>query len=205
MTTVAPCVIAQGYTKEDWIQLLRGPIYLVGFMGAGKSTLGRLFAQELDYHFIDTDIFIESRFRKRIVDLFAQEGEHCFRQKERVVIEELSGFEKTVISTGGGLPIYAHTMEDVLLPSGLVIYLQYTARELANRLECCKRTRPKVAHLSGEDLLEYVTHELSHRHPVYNRAHITLFCSDGGGSLPEKELVQPLIQVIEQIRQKAFE
>ncbi len=191
---------ALGETPYNAELCSNGPIYLIGFMGAGKSTLGRLLAEHLGYRFIDTDFFIENRFRKKVSELFATEGEERFRKKERVIIEELSGFEHTVISTGGGMPVFNNNLCEVMLTSGTVIYLQYTAQELATRLEVCKRTRPKVAHLSGSELQEYVTRELSWRHPIYTQAHLTFFCDWQGCSLPEMELLSPLIRALNSLR-----
>ena len=87
------------------------PIYIIGYMGAGKSTLGRKLAEVLGFDFIDTDIFIESRFRERIVDMFDRIGEEKFRLKEHYVIEELSGMTDCVIATGGGLPCFHDNMK----------------------------------------------------------------------------------------------
>ena len=97
------------------------PIFLVGFMGSGKSTIGRHLADALGYRFVDTDVFIETRFRQRILDMFAQHGEATFRRRERMVIEELMSMPDTVFATGGGLPCYEDTME-LLLQSGSVVY-----------------------------------------------------------------------------------
>ena len=77
---------------------------LIGFMGTGKSCVGRLVADSLHFTFLDTDHVIEARAGKRISDIFAQEGEPAFRQLERRVVEELTRRQRTVIATGGGLP-----------------------------------------------------------------------------------------------------
>jgi shikimate kinase len=78
---------------------------LIGFMGTGKSSVGRLVAGTLHFTFLDTDDVIEARAGKSITDIFAQEGEPAFRERESRLVEELTRRDKTVISTGGGLPI----------------------------------------------------------------------------------------------------
>ena len=79
-------------------------IYLIGYMGSGKSTIGRRLAKTLGYQFVDMDLCIEERYRKKISDLFAEGGEASFRTKERFILVELAGDENVVISTGGGTP-----------------------------------------------------------------------------------------------------
>lgn len=151
------------------------PIFIVGYMGAGKSTLGRKLAQLLQRDFIDTDIFIENRFRKSVSDIFAQEGEAIFRSREKCVIEELSSFPNAVIATGGGLPCFYENME-LMKSSGITIYLKLSAPVLAERIELCKRTRPTVRHLSGEDLLQHICKALEERSFYYEKASFIISC-----------------------------
>ena len=79
-------------------------ITLIGFMGTGKTTVGRLVAEQLKFEFLDTDALIEERSGKKIADIFAQNGEPAFRELEAQLVEELNTRTKTIISTGGGLP-----------------------------------------------------------------------------------------------------
>ena len=146
------------------------PIFLIGFMGSGKSTVGRRLADQLGFRFIDTDTFIETRFRQRIVDMFASLGEEVFRRRERVIIEELMSMEDTVFATGGGLPCHGDTME-LLNASGETVYFRSSAEVLATRLELCKRTRPTIRDKSGAELLQFIQHTLGVREPIYLRAH----------------------------------
>ena len=129
------------------------PIFLIGFMGSG----------------IDTDTFIETRFRQRIVDMFAALGEEVFRRRERVIIEELMSMEDTVFATGGGLPCHGDTME-LLNASGETVYFRCSAQILSLRLELCKRTRPTIRDKSGEELLSFTQETLAHREPIYSQA-----------------------------------
>lgn len=82
-------------------------IALIGFMGTGKTSVGRLVAESLSFEFLDTDELIQSRSGRSITDIFAKDGEPAFRELERQVVQELSSRTKTVISTGGGLPTNA--------------------------------------------------------------------------------------------------
>ena len=163
---------------------MAAPIFLVGFMGSGKSTIGRHLADALGYRFVDTDVFIETRFRQRILDMFAQHGEATFRRRERMVIEELMSMPDTVFATGGGLPCYEDTMEQLLL-SGQVIYLSCSPQVLAARLELCKRTRPTIKDKSGEELLAFVTDMLQVRAPIYRCTHH--ICPIDEVDTPQKE------------------
>ena len=145
-------------------------IFLLGFMGSGKSTVGRQLADELGWQFIDTDVFIETRWRQRITDMFASVGEVGFRRRERMVIEELMTMEDTVFATGGGMPCYGDTME-LLREAGVTIYFRCSPEVLVQRLELCKRTRPTIRDKSGDELLDFVKQSLERRAPIYSRAH----------------------------------
>ena len=81
-------------------------IFLTGYMGAGKTTLGKAFARELNVPFIDLDWYIEERFHKSIRELFAERGEASFRELERSMLHEVSEFEDVIVSTGGGTPCF---------------------------------------------------------------------------------------------------
>ena len=147
-------------------------IFLLGFMGSGKSTVGRQLADELGWQFVDTDVFIETRWRQRITDMFASVGEAGFRRRERMVIEELMTMEDTVFATGGGMPCYGDTME-LLREAGVTIYFRCTPEVLVQRLELCKRTRPTIRDKSGAELEAFVRTTLLERAPIYTRAHYT--------------------------------
>lgn len=149
------------------------PIYFVGFMGSGKSTVGRKVAAGLGYNFIDTDLYIVNRFRKSVDEIFLHEGEATFRKREFAIMEEIAGMPQTVIATGGGLPCYNNLME-VLNETGYTVYLQRTPEELAVRLEKCKRTRPAIKALSSDEIFPFVQQELAKRESVYSQAQLSL-------------------------------
>ncbi len=173
------------------------PIYLVGYMGAGKSTVGRKLAERLNMEFIDTDIFLENRFRRRIVDMFAEVGEQSFRKRERYAIEDLSGMENAVIATGGGLPCHSDNMS-LLLDTGLVIYLEATDKSLCKRLELCKRTRPSVKDKSGQELLQHIQEAMQTRRPIYEQAHKSYSIEKIKNAQDEWALVEEIIKDIKE-------
>ena len=86
-------------------------IILIGYMGAGKTTIGKLLASNLNCEFYDLDWYIESRFHKSIPEIFAERGEDGFRQIEHSMLQEVVGFEDAVIAVGGGTPCFFDNME----------------------------------------------------------------------------------------------
>jgi shikimate kinase len=108
-------------------------IYLVGMMGAGKSTIGQSLASHLGYAFVDTDVLIEER-EMPIAEIFEKKGEEEFRKLERAVLLEVANLTRAVIATGGGLPSHANNMAE-MLDNGRVIYLKASTETLLSRLE----------------------------------------------------------------------
>lgn len=176
--------------------LLQRPIFLVGYMGAGKSTLGRKLARLLETDFIDTDIYIENRFRKKIAAIFQEEGEEVFRRREKMVLDELTGYAGAVISTGGGLPCYHGNME-TMLSCGTTIYLRYTAEELARRLLAAPRNRPLLRGLEGDALLKYISDTLASREAFYLQAHLVVSCMQVCCQEDENELAHYILTLLQ--------
>ena len=132
------------------------PLFLVGYMAAGKTTLGRRVAQLLNVEFIDLDAYIESRYRKRISDLFAERGEEGFRDIERRMLHEVAEFDNVLVATGGGTPCFFDNME-YMRHRGVTIYLAASVQTLCRRLSHAKVKRPLVAGKTPEELYEYIT------------------------------------------------
>ena len=148
-------------------------IYLTGFMGSGKSTIGAKLAQTLGYTFIDLDREIETVTGMSIPTIFARLGEVGFREIERHALDSTIGRSRVVIALGGGAIVSENAL-NVVLTNGLVIYLRVSLDDLVRRLS--KSTRRPL--LSGrEDLHDYVSQTLEQRTPFYESAHITLDCS----------------------------
>jgi len=145
-------------------------IYLIGFMGSGKSTVGKMLARKMDYRFIDLDAMIESNYRITIPDLFNRFDEAAFRKVEQATLKETFDFSGTVVSTGGGTPCFFDNME-LINRNGTSVYLKMHPRSLFDRLMSSKKKRPLLEKRSREDILDYITGELEKRDEYYMQAH----------------------------------
>ena len=144
-------------------------IYLIGYMGCGKSTLGRRLSKYLNLQFIDMDHYIEERNYKTIPQIFAEEGESEFRKKERKALEELSEFTDVVIATGGGAPCFFDNI-GLMNNTGKTIYMNIDPKILANRLLKSKNERPLIKGKSREELVVFIDDTLKKRNVFYNLA-----------------------------------
>jgi|SRR5215472_10295223 len=140
---------------------------LIGFMGTGKSSVGRLVADLLHFTFLDTDHVIEARAGKSIADIFAQDGEPAFRNWERRIVEELTLRDKTVISTGGGLPANAENLAS-LKKHALVVCLWASAETIYERV----RDHDHRPLLNEGDPLAKIRSLLAVRAPYYRQADV---------------------------------
>jgi len=152
-------------------------LYIIGFMGSGKTTAGKKVASSLGWAFIDLDKRIEEHTGMRIPDIFTEFGEDHFRIIEAEVLRSVSSDVDTVISTGGGTPCYGNNME-FMLETGLTIYLKMTPQQLAGRLSRSKDERPLIRNLSGEDLLSFIEEKLALREIWYEKSAIISEGSD---------------------------
>lgn len=152
-------------------------VFLIGFMGSGKSTIGKKLASYLKYEFIDLDKFIESRVGMSIADYFAAHGEEEFRKMERDVLQNTDYPENVIIATGGGAPTYDDNMQ-WMNENGKVAYLALSPKALASRLENSNTDRPLIRNLKGEALVEYITNKLEEREPFYNQSKCVISASD---------------------------
>ena len=146
-------------------------VFLVGYMGAGKTTVGRLLAKRAGLTFIDLDHYIEGRYHKAVPAIFAEKGEEAFRDMERRMLHEVAEFEDVLISTGGGAPCFFDNMA-FMNTHGTTVYLKVSVEELANRLEVCKQNRPVLKNRSGEELRAFIRENLEKRLPFYNQASV---------------------------------
>ncbi len=148
------------------------PLFLIGFMGSGKSTLGRHLARELGWTFIDLDDFIETRENASITRLFAAHGENGFREMERRALAEVVKMQKVVVATGGGTPCFFNNME-LMNRAGTTLYLQLSPAALVRRLLPGQAHRPLIADKTPDELLQFITQKLKEREPWYQQAKIT--------------------------------
>lgn len=148
-------------------------IYLIGYMGAGKTTLGAPLAKFLGMAFIDLDIYIENRYHKSINELFSLYGENGFRIIEQKMLKEVSTFENIIISTGGGTPCFYDNIS-VMNESGITVYLDVSIPKLHKRLVAGKWKRPKLKDKSDKEILDFISQGLIERLPFYEKANITV-------------------------------
>ncbi len=147
-------------------------IFMVGFMGCGKTTQGKKLAKELGYYFIDLDDYIANKYDNTITDLFKEVGEEEFRNIETTALKEcIDDNLKALIATGGGTPCFNNNME-LIKNSGKVVYLKMSAEELYNRLFNAKQDRPLIKDKENEEMLLYIENLLKTREVFYNQAHI---------------------------------
>ncbi|MDE6354760.1 MAG: shikimate kinase [Prevotella sp.] len=148
-------------------------IIIVGYMGAGKTTVGKALARELGLQFYDLDWYIESRQHKTVPQIFAEKGEDGFRKIEYNMLHEVAEFEDVVISCGGGTPCFFDNM-DYMNAQGDVVYLKADADVLYRHLLVGKTERPLLKGKSKEELVAFITEQLERREPFYAKARHTL-------------------------------
>ena len=146
-------------------------VFLLGFMGCGKSTLGRHLAKALGWEFIDLDNFFEKKFKTTVPLFFKEFGETGFRDGERAALQELKDIDKAVIATGGGAPCFFDNI-DFMNNHGVTLYMKVSPEVLAQRLTNSKNVRPLVQGKTGDELIAYIEEKLQSREPFYNRANI---------------------------------
>lgn len=144
-------------------------IFLTGYMGAGKTTLGKAFARRLNVPFIDLDWYIEERFHKTVGELFAERGETGFRELERNMLHEVAEFEDVVISTGGGAPCFFDNME-FMNRVGQTVFLDVHPDVLFRRLRVAKQQRPILQGKQDEELKAFIVEALAKRAEFYRQA-----------------------------------
>lgn len=150
-------------------------VFLVGYMGAGKSSVGAALAKVLNSRFVDTDDWIEARCCKTITQIFNDLGEKEFRAKEKECLEYLIDQDDFVLATGGGLPCYNNLME-LMNEMGETIFLDASLETLLKRLELENQQRPLLH--SNQNLSEIITSQLAQRKPIYNTAKHILQVND---------------------------
>lgn len=146
-------------------------IFLIGYMGAGKTTVGKELSEQLGLSFIDLDCYIEGRYHRTVGQLFVEKGEEAFRNIERRMLREVATFEDILVSTGGGAPCFFDNME-FMNGVGTTVYLKVSVDELTKRLEVCRNTRPVLKGRSGEELREFISESLEKREPFYTKASV---------------------------------
>ena len=148
-------------------------VIIVGYMGAGKTTVGRALAKDTGMQFYDLDWYIEARMRKTVPQLFAGRGEEGFRLVERNMLHEAAEFEDVVLSCGGGTPCFFDNM-DYMNSLGDTVYLKASPEVLCAHLRMGKTRRPLIEGKGPDELLGFVAEQLARREPYYAKARHTL-------------------------------
>lgn len=152
------------------------PIFIIGYMGSGKTTLGRALGKTLMCDFIDLDLYIENRFRRTIRQLFEQYGEQEFRRIEHAMLHEVAEMENVIIACGGGTPCYYDNVE-YMNKCGLTIFLQTSIDRLFQRLARKRHKRPLIMNFNDEQLRCFIVSNLNERLQYYNKADHS-FCGE---------------------------
>lgn len=179
----------------------KSTIFLTGFMGSGKSTVGPILANTIGFKFIDLDALIENKVGKKIGEIFASEGEQKFRAIERQTLTELLPCSSTVISLGGGTVTNADTLR-LIKKHGIVVYLRSDIHHIYQRLRT-KSDRPMLRDehgnlLDGEDLLRKIESLLNARIPFYEKADIIVTTDNKKIGNTIDELAKKIFEHIEQ-------
>jgi len=148
-------------------------IFIIGYMGSGKTTVGKNLAQRLKFCFIDMDTFIEQKYHRTISNYFEADGEEKFREIEHLALKEIIKLENIVVATGGGTPCFYDNM-DQMNRQGITIYLKMEVQALANRLKNNQSKRPLIKGKTQSQLIEYITKTLAERKKYYQKSHYTI-------------------------------
>ena len=174
-------------------------LFLVGYMGCGKSSTGRRLARQMGVRCIDTDAEVERREGASVVDIFRYEGEEYFRRAERATLESIvaeatDAGEDIIISTGGGLPVWGDNME-YMNRTGRTVYIRRTAEQIASRLSPYGRMkRPKLRGLNDEELVEFMRAGIESRREFYEKSMLTI----DGGEHSDEEITRIITDWIKQ-------
>lgn len=144
-------------------------IIIVGYMGSGKTTLGRALSKEMDIPFYDLDWYIESRMRKTVKQIFDERGEEGFRKIERNMLHEVAEFENVIVSCGGGTPCFFDNI-DYINQQGETVYLKATPEVLYGHLKMGRSVRPLLLDKTPEEVYAFIREQLRHREPFYMKA-----------------------------------
>ena len=144
--------------------------FLVGYMGSGKTTIGKQLATKLNYEFIDLDAFIEHEYQQTIENVFATTGEGEFRAMEHNMLKKVVEKNNIVVACGGGTPCYYGNM-DLMNNNGITIYVKMSADTLISRLVNAKSSRPLLKDKTDEELRTFVAQQLEKREDFYHQAH----------------------------------
>ena len=146
-------------------------VFLLGFMGSGKSYSGKRLAEAFNLSFVDLDDYIEAKEGRTIREIFEKEGEEYFRKVESSSLKEMKDQQLTIISTGGGTPCFFDNM-DWMNENGVTVFLETPSQLLAQRLLNAMENRPLLKGFSKEKLIDFIEKKLEERNPFYHQTQI---------------------------------
>jgi shikimate kinase len=154
-------------------------IVLIGYMGSGKSTIGKLLSKKLNINFIDLDEYIETKLNMSISEIFEAKGEIFFRKMEHKYVQELMLKKNSfILSTGGGTPCYSNNMDEISKETSNVFYLKVSILGLIDRLSKEKEHRPVIKNIADEDLPEFIGKHLFERNNFYLLSNNIIACDN---------------------------
>lgn len=148
-------------------------IILIGYMGAGKTTVGRALARALHMPFYDLDWYIEQRMHRSVRQIFDERGEEGFRNVERNMLHEVAEFNRVVLSCGGGTPCFFDNI-DYLNRQGATVYLKATPDVLFSHLHMGRNVRPLLLGKTPDEVRHFISEQLAEREDFYTKAHYTV-------------------------------
>lgn len=150
-----------------------GRIFLIGFMGTGKSHWGKIWAARHHYQFIDLDDAVEEEEQRSVTEIFESRGEDYFRQKEAIMLRSLSKHEHVIVACGGGTACFFDNIT-WMKNNGTVICLDAPPATILHNILTQENKRPLVKNLNEAELLFFIEQKLAERQPFYTQAHRTL-------------------------------
>lgn len=171
-------------------------LYLIGYMGCGKSTIGRKIARYAYMRFVDTDSKVEQREGATVADIITNQGEEYFRTVEQAVLADTAADDDIVVSTGGGLPVWGDNMARIA-QLGVSVYLRRSPKNIISRLSPYGRQkRPKFRGLNDEQLLAFMTTHMAEREPIYSQADIVIDCD----TMSDNEIIELINREIRNLK-----
>ena len=155
------------------------PVFLIGYMGCGKTTLGEVLARQMGLSFIDLDEYIERKQGRSIVEIFDEMGEERFRQLETAALCYVAAMSDVIVACGGGTPCHGDNMA-LMNQAGITVWLTTSPERITSRLLLPEQRakRPKFANLPDEAFLPIVKRELEARTPYYSKAQLQFDSTD---------------------------
>lgn len=155
------------------------PVFLIGYMGCGKTTLGEVLARQRGLRYIDLDEYVEQRCGMSVMEIFDKMGQDRFRELETEALQEVAAMTDVIVGCGGGTPCHSGNM-DLMNEAGITVWLTTSPERITARLLLPeqKSKRPKIAHIPDDEVLPLVKRELEARAPYYNKAQLQFDSTD---------------------------